>query len=235
MADAREPHPKNAPGPFCVVDGCCLSCAVWTSVAPNLFAFDDSHCYVKRQPHTLMEMDQMLVALWAAEVSCIRYRGNDPAIFERLGAMGKPELCDSPPPKGIPVVLRNHVVLESVDPSFHGPAEAVADFRSYFLEKNAFLQSDVRKFRSPAHGRLDRPIWFAFAWFEERFHRVCVSTIDRDGRRVLMSHSPTATSASRGISNQLSEWLAQSKRFGNQRWYTAEQWAQQTEGSPTPW
>jgi len=138
-------HPRNAPGPFYVVDGCCLSCAVWTSVAPDLFAFDDNHCYVKQQPRSQVELDRMLVALWAAEVSCIRYRGHAPAIFERLGAMGQPELCDSPPPEEIPVVLRNHVAFDSADHHPRALGEAVEDFRSFFV------RSSAHKLRSPAY------------------------------------------------------------------------------------
>jgi len=227
MDDARNPHPKNAPGPFYVVDGCCMSCAVWTAVAPDLFAFDDNHCYVRQQPRTRAEMDRMAVALWSAEVSCIRYRGNDPAIFERLGAMGEPDLCDSPPAEGIPAFLRNHVAFDAAEHRPNAVEEAVADFRSFLLKSNK------HSFRT--HDPSDRATWFEFAWREDNYHRVDVSNPDRGGRRILMVHSPIETIASRGISNLLNEWLEQSSRFGNQRWYTAEQWAQQTGGSPTPW
>src|SRR5262245_32288205 len=51
VSDARPIHPKNAAGPFYVVNGCCTACGVPTSIAPELFEFDSAdHCYVKRQP-----------------------------------------------------------------------------------------------------------------------------------------------------------------------------------------
>src|SRR6266480_3008020 len=78
----HKPHPKNTPGPFYVVDGCCTACDVPVSEAPDLFTYDESnHCYVKRQPRTEEEFDRAFRAAWAAELQCVRYRGDDPAVL----------------------------------------------------------------------------------------------------------------------------------------------------------
>ncbi len=45
----RMPFPKNVPGDFYVEDGCCTSCGMPTTEAPELFAYaPDGHCYVRQ-------------------------------------------------------------------------------------------------------------------------------------------------------------------------------------------
>jgi hypothetical protein len=74
-------HPKNAAGPFYVLNGCCTACGVPTALAPELFDFDATdHCYVKRQPASDQEMENALRVLRAQELECVRYRGTDEAI-----------------------------------------------------------------------------------------------------------------------------------------------------------
>ena len=70
-------HSENAPGDFYVEDGCCLTCAVPFTVAPDLFAWTKEgceQCIVCKQPRTPGEMDRMLLALKVADVGCIRYK-----------------------------------------------------------------------------------------------------------------------------------------------------------------
>ena len=74
--------------------------------APHLFEYeteeqDSHHCFVCRQPSDDRELDDMLRTITRSETECIFYRGNDPAILQRMADMGKPHLCDataSPPP-----------------------------------------------------------------------------------------------------------------------------------------
>src|SRR5260370_36518129 len=98
MNEGIQPHPRNAGGPFYVVNGCCAACELPLLVAPELFAFDGKeHCYVKRQPSSKEEFDRALLAASDAELACIRYRGSDPEILRRFGELGRPELCDDRP------------------------------------------------------------------------------------------------------------------------------------------
>jgi hypothetical protein len=97
MAEAR-PHPANVPGDYFVEDGCCLTCEAPLGWAPDLFAwsFDSQghpHCYIKRQPQTSCEQDRMFDAIRHAEAGCIRYRGRDRAIQERLVEAGEGPIC----------------------------------------------------------------------------------------------------------------------------------------------
>jgi len=91
------PNSNNVPGPFYVEDGCCTACGIPESAAPEHFTYDESgQCYVRKQPCTLQKTDRMLQAMWGAELDCIRYRGHGSDVFQRLGPMGKPHLCDFP-------------------------------------------------------------------------------------------------------------------------------------------
>lgn len=91
------PHRSNVPGDFYVEDGCCLSCSVPQNVAPSLFAYEtDGHCYVRKQPVSADEMDQMLNAFEVQEASCIRYKGANRIVQMRLVNLGEGEQCDLP-------------------------------------------------------------------------------------------------------------------------------------------
>src|SRR4051794_8313310 len=114
MSETVRPHPMNVPGPFYVVDGCCTACDVPFAEAPGLFAYDGkNHCFVKHQPETKGDLNHMMRAAWAAELQCIRYRGQDPEILRRFGELGEPRLCDVSPPASIQPVFRNHVTFDS--------------------------------------------------------------------------------------------------------------------------
>ena len=64
--------PRNVPGKFYVLKDCCLLCGVPWEVAPELFAYDDNGCWVKRQPATQAEHEQMLKVIAFQELDCIR-------------------------------------------------------------------------------------------------------------------------------------------------------------------
>ena len=99
---SETPDPRNAPGPFYVRDGCCITCAVPWTEAPDLFgglradgAAPDG-CFVVRQPETSDELARMLRVLDLQDVMCIRYRGAALEIREHLRVSGLSELCDEP-------------------------------------------------------------------------------------------------------------------------------------------
>jgi len=90
-------HPSNAIGAFYVVDGCCTLCGV-PEYAPALFELDvahERHCWVKRQPATATELDQMLEVIAMADLGCIRYGGTDLDIIERLKAINEADTVDA--------------------------------------------------------------------------------------------------------------------------------------------
>jgi ferredoxin len=75
-------HPKNVPGDFFVEAECCTLCGVPWSEAPDLFRYDDDHCWVSRQPVTADEQRRMLRVIQLQDLGCIRYRGSDRKILK---------------------------------------------------------------------------------------------------------------------------------------------------------
>lgn len=83
------PDPLNVPGDYYVQTDCCTMCNVPLAVAPLLFGEVTDHdgymhCFVKRQPETPAEHDQMLEVMASAELACIRYKGRDLEVQRKL-------------------------------------------------------------------------------------------------------------------------------------------------------
>ena len=111
----HKPHPANVPGDFYVEDGCCTMCEVPFAEAPGLFGTCQDpkgypHCYVRRQPETPTELDQMVSAIRCAELKCIRYSGTDQLLQLRLVELGEGDICDDLPPD---LQERSEQVLEA--------------------------------------------------------------------------------------------------------------------------
>ena len=179
MSDAGSIHPKNAAGPFYVLNGCCTACGVPTATAPELFEFDSAdHCYVKRQPNSNAEMAKALQVLRSQELGCVRYRGTDEAILRRLAEAGEAQQCDHAP-AGVGVVLRN-VVTFAISDSNHAPCDAsgfLKEFSAYL--KGRYPHLEVRT--KPIELR-EGAASFALAWFEDHFHPVAIRPVDESGR-----------------------------------------------------
>lgn len=100
-----SPHPLNVPGDFYVEIDCCLFCGVPQEIAPGLFSplhDNDDSCYVRKQPETAHELDQMIEVMEYAELQCIHYRGDDLEVQARLQALGEFDQCDYPAPELLP-------------------------------------------------------------------------------------------------------------------------------------
>lgn len=93
----RQRFPSNAPGPFYVVNGECITCMLPESEAPELMGFDQAqqHCYFQRQPATAEETENAIVAVAVACCSALRYAGDDPSTVQRLKALQSTEQCDA--------------------------------------------------------------------------------------------------------------------------------------------
>ena len=96
-----EPYPENVDGDFYVEKDCCTLCDVPMVEAPGLFTYavdadgKPDHCFVSRQPENASELDDMVSAIASAELQCIRYRGNDPVLLDRLVQLGESAICDA--------------------------------------------------------------------------------------------------------------------------------------------
>ena len=106
LANPRyEREPDNAPGPFYVVKGCCILCALPPETAPENITWDEqhqrsgcvgcpNHCRIERQPETEEELSRVIEAACASCVQAIRYCGTDPGILARFQALDCGGLCD---------------------------------------------------------------------------------------------------------------------------------------------
>ena len=95
---SKIPFPENVQGDFYVEDGCCTSCGMPTTEAPDLFAYaPGGHCFVKKQPSTPRETYQMINALAVQDLGCIRYKGKNRVIQIRLIGVNEGDQCDELP------------------------------------------------------------------------------------------------------------------------------------------
>jgi hypothetical protein len=90
----QGPHPLNAPGPFYVGNGECISCGIPHVVAPELMAWESgpndphAHCYFKKQPDDPWEMKEALAAIHASCCGAIYYAGSDPEVLQAIRDSG---------------------------------------------------------------------------------------------------------------------------------------------------
>ncbi|HET9280330.1 MAG TPA: hypothetical protein VFR24_00010 [Candidatus Angelobacter sp.] len=85
-----QPHPKNAPGDFYVLNGECIACGMPHCAAPELIEWDVNsqgdltHCFFRKQPETALELVHAVKAIEGSCCGAVRYRGSDPAAIEKL-------------------------------------------------------------------------------------------------------------------------------------------------------
>ena len=118
-------HRENVPGDFYVEDGCCLTCAVPFTVAPDLFAWTtegNEQWIVCKQPNTPEELDRMLLAFEVADMGCIRYKGMQRSIQMRLVAAREGKQCDDLPPD---LLAKVNTTVPASDASFTSDLKAI--------------------------------------------------------------------------------------------------------------
>jgi hypothetical protein len=102
----HEREPDNAPGPFYVIKGACLLCALPVETAPRSITWSaktfrrdcgdcPSHCRVERQPETPEEIKEVIEAACGSCVAAIRYCGIDPEILQQFREAKGENLCDA--------------------------------------------------------------------------------------------------------------------------------------------
>ena len=211
MTHDVKPHPLNVIGDFYVEDGCCTACDVPQTEAPDLFGMTSEpyyHCYVKRQPESEAEHDQMLSAIACAELQCIHYRGNDPAIISRLSAMDEIEICDTEPPPGTELGLRTHVT-----------------FATNQTPDVPMLASSFKAFVKTQRGEYSR---VSFPWFASSSTTVTYKRNDKRWRNVTFEICGDRVhvwhDADTGVSWYIQRWLVTLNGLSDIRWYTDHGW-----------
>lgn len=97
-----ESYTENAPGAFYVEKDLCITCRAPEAVAPDLIGFDEgpsgsnirSHCYFKKQPETMVEIEGAIKAVAANCCGSFRYAGSDREVIERLRRVHCQEAID---------------------------------------------------------------------------------------------------------------------------------------------
>lgn len=213
MTQEVKPHPLNVPGDFYVEDGCCTACDMPRAEAPDLFGMTPEphyHCYVKRQPQSAVEENQMLSAILCAELQCIHYRGNNPAIISRLSAMGEMNVCDSAPPAGTELGLRTHVTF--LRPQGH-------DLDWLALSFKAFLKTQRGKYSRIRFPWRSAATTVKYKRNEETWRNVAFEEHDE---RVHVFHDAQDDT---GVSWYLARWLETLEGVTEVRWYTETGWS----------
>ncbi len=92
---------ENVNGDFYVEEGCCTMCGVPDAEAPTLFGgFDENgksthyQCFVKKQPETDKELEQMINVIAISEMGCIRYCGDNSEIKRQIIEMNETDKID---------------------------------------------------------------------------------------------------------------------------------------------
>lgn len=226
MKDKSAPHPKNAPGPFYVVNGCCTACMVPHVMAPTLMGFDEAegHCFFSRQPADEEELYRAVLAVRSSELQCLRYGGDDTGVLQRLAEIGEADACDHTPPRGAGLVLRNHVTCTA---QF---ATRARDVAAALREHILGLNSEYARYKVTPLEDEGEAVKFTYTWYEDDYHPLRVGPARGEGGRWLIRNSADWGAASVSITLMLDDWLRGDTRFGSVRWYTADDW-----GRGGPW
>lgn len=146
---------------FYVEPECCLLCGIPEDIAPELFETGDQHCSVKRQPACQAEIDKVVHAMWASEVECIRYRGNDELLLARLAEAGMTGQTDHPSAVRRSLILRDRVNFTiTSDSRLTGSVQVIA---------KAF-RHDRKMSGDKVLPGIFGPTSVLFSWFRWRFH-----------------------------------------------------------------
>lgn len=215
-------HPCNVPGPFYVEEGCCITCGVPESLAPDLFGWaeDEAHCFVRRQPASSDETDSMVRAMWSAEVSCIRYRGSDSALLKRLAELGSAAECDMDPGR-TRLRFRDRAVFRARLGEADSPVDLADRFQASLLaeERPYPIHFRPRRRWRPARVILS---WDAGILGRGHFHSVTFAVAGDDSGR-FEARLGFWSSAVHGLGLLVDDWLKGPEGAQDVRWFSADE------------
>ena len=218
---AKQRYALNVIGPFYVEDGCCTSCGVPASIAPELFSQSDrEHCYVRRQPENAAETEAMLRVIVTQDLGCIRYGGSDPAVLRCLVESGERAQCDVPTPRGVVPMRRDHVTFIARQRPISWTAREI-------LERLVAFNSAFRT--TAIYAAADGSASVSVSWYEDSYYRIDALASNESGRWVVRHHGPSR------LSDSIHDWLVHEPWFEVAGWQTREQWQTSGVSTPTPW
>lgn len=179
---------------------------------------DSYHCYFSRQPENESELYKAIQAVWASDVQCLRYAGEDRDILRRLAEIDSREACDHADlVLDVSAIVRNHVTFAAGHIS--QAYELANAFYEYLIDDNQgnkdLRLSKIRKSWgaitfSYSWYRDVKPYSFWFEKFENRWHIYHAKNV--------------LTVASRSMSVGIENWLQRDNRFSDLKWFTESEW-----------
>jgi hypothetical protein len=212
-------YSKNVPGDFYVEDGCCTACGIPEYHAPELTTYDapDLHCYFSKQPENNSELYNAIKAVFASEVQCLRYAGEDEGILRRLAEADVRETCDRQElvPDVAPIV-RNHVTFSGAHIlSAYELADAFRDHLKNTSGWNKHL--NLSGIEPDGHA-----VTFTYTWYDRERYPISFKAV---GNEWHVFHARKGESAaSRGISVSIDAWLRTSRQFNDIKWFAESDW-----------
>jgi len=219
-------YSKNVDGDFYVEDQCCISCGVPTDIAPDIFKWDDRHCFVKKQPVTADEMTRTFEVIQSADAACIRYGGPDLEILRRIAESGEAEVCDNMQSRQFEQKFRSIVRV-----SF--PAKTSEAFIQALCTEARMLKGYQGKPRyrfKPLH-KIGVEAVLKFSWFEDKFHTVAASP---DGSGVFILRLAAYPPAWQGVYRTVHGWL-KSLPEAHDIWWMDQEEFRLGGGQPAPY
>lgn len=213
--------PPSRSDDFYVLAECCTACGIPVHVGPTLFAEDSTWtCFVKKQPTTTAEHAVMLRVLQAQDLDCIRYRGRDPAIVQRLHDAGVGSVAEMPLPRG-------RTAQQRVTVSFIATERTMPWTAREILEQ--FAAHESRTPRSLV-ATTDDEAYLTLEMMLEMMPESAVTVAARSQLgRWIVRHD-----ASVWFSENLHRWLSASVLVHDVRWYSADELARGA-WQRTPW
>jgi hypothetical protein len=117
-----ERFPENAKGDFYVENGVCITCYAPEAEAPNLIdhsKIEYGHCFFKKQPETVEELELAINAMQVSCINGIRYGGKDENILNKLYELGMENECDHAPAELEKYGVRTKVIFKYNGPIKH--------------------------------------------------------------------------------------------------------------------
>jgi hypothetical protein len=222
---SKKRYALNVVGPFYVEDGCCASCGVPQTIAPALFAQNEheyEHCYVRRQPETEAETDDMLRVIAAQELGCIRYGGASPDILRRLVERGEGHQCDQAAPPGAVPMRRDHVRFATKQRAAPWTAKELLERLLAFIAHPPFRSTPIDE-AAPTSASV------SVSWYEHDYHRVEACASNGSADWTVRHHGPPS------LSDVIHDWLRQDPALDAARWQTREQYEAGGTSRRTPW
>jgi hypothetical protein len=107
-------YPENAKGDFYVENEVCMNCGAPEAEAPDLIEhtkIEYGHCYFKKQPETVDEIERAINAIAVSCISGLRYGGTDEKILKRLYEIGEGRQCDHKPIGNYKTLIFDNVIF----------------------------------------------------------------------------------------------------------------------------